>query len=126
MSLRRALDLLLAGAAWGLVALLLGGRAFRGAIWTGALFSPLIGLLVGGLLQPLFERRNGPVRWLIALIALYLGAALFGLALSIERWSTTGETIMGIWWGITLTGFLVILWPLAYFTQWMLEQREQG
>ncbi|HQR18518.1 MAG TPA: hypothetical protein PK948_09105 [Gemmatimonadales bacterium] len=31
------------------------------------------------------------------------------------------QAVAGTWWGITLTGFLLFLWPLAYLTHLVLE-----
>jgi hypothetical protein len=81
-----------------------------------------------------FERQSGVRRALLALVSLYLAATLFGLAIGIADWRalTAGtkhplealaEEVLAVWWGVTLTGFLLFLWPLAYGTHWILEWR---
>ena len=132
---RRVLHYLIAGTLWGGLAYLLGYRAFGRPIWGGVLAGPFIGAIVGGLLQRPFERRSRLPRSLLALASLYLGATLFGLALAVTDWraltagtahplQAVGAEIVAVWWGITLTGFLLFLWPLAYGTHWLLEWYE--
>jgi hypothetical protein len=124
-------DFALAGFCWGLLALALGARAFGRTIWPAVLLSPLIGILVGALVQPVFERRGGLGRSLAVLGSLYLGATLFGIAIAIGQWSRfraaplvmSGEAVLGTWWGVTFTGFVLFLWPIGYLTHWILEQR---
>lgn len=121
-----------AGAAWGVVALLLGGKAFGAAIWPGVLVSPVIGAVTGLLIHPRFEESAGVRRWLWAVGSLYLGALLFGLAIGageeLARWgpghragASLVESVLAVLWGVTVTGFLLILTPLAYATHWLLE-----
>lgn len=123
-----------AGLAWGVFAWLLGRRAFGPELWGATLISPLIGLLVGGLLQDGFERQQGWRRGAVALASVYLGATLFGIGLGIAAFlqspgggatmfSRVAEHTLAVWWGITLTGFLLFLWPMAYATHWYLEWR---
>lgn len=125
-----------AGALWGLVALGLGGRAYGDEIWGGILAAPLIGLAVEYLLHRRFEAALGWRRWLLALASLYLGATLFALAAGLTdaltgSWArppleVIGQAVLGTWWGVTLTGFVVLLWPLAYVTHAALAWLEEG
>lgn len=101
--LHRRVYFVVTGLAWGGLAALLGSRAFGSALWGGVLLSPVIGLWVGGLTQDAFERQRGLRRGLISLGSLYLSATL--------------------WWGVSVTGFLLFLWPLAYASHWFLEWR---
>jgi len=134
MSPRRTLDLLAAGVLWGGLAFLLGRRAFGPPVLAGMLGAPLIGLAVGAMTQPAFERLAGGRRMVLALGSVYLGATGFGLAIGIGTWLglTAGsrrlpavliEPVLGSWWGVTMTGFWLALWPLAYATHWLLEWR---
>jgi hypothetical protein len=126
--------LIFVGCVWGVLALLLGGRAFGDAIWIGILGAPLVALVVGALLQPRFEGAGRGARRLIALVSLYGGGTLFavmiglggmlGLASGNRRFpAAIVEPVLGTWWGMTLTGFVLVLWPLAYATHWWLEWR---
>lgn len=94
--------------------------------------APLIGVVVGWLTQHGFENTTGSRRGLVALISLYLGAALFGLAIGIGEVLAPGgtdraplevlvEPLLGVLWGITFTGFVLFLWPLSYGTHLLLE-----
>ncbi len=134
VSVRRALDLVAAGAAWGGVAYLLAGRAFGRSIWPGVLAAPAIGLVVGAVLQGAFESAARGGRRFIALLSLYGGATLFALAIGLGAMLGVSpgtrqfpaallEPVIGVWWGLTLTGFVIALWPMAYLTHWWLEWR---
>jgi len=123
-----------AGAAWGGLALLLGGKAFGAAIWSGVLASPVIGAATGHLIHPRFEGSAGVRRWLWAVGSLYLGAILFGLAIGAgeelarggpghQAGAALAESVLAVLWGVTATGFFLILAPLAYATHWLLEWR---
>ena len=135
MTARLARHIVLAGAAWGLLASLFAARAFGSSLWSGVLATPLIALLVARLNQSRFESAAGLARGLIALVSLFLGAALFGTCIGIhEVFAALGthrrllETLLtpllAVLWGITFTGFLLFLWPLAYFTHFLLEWSE--
>ena len=111
----------------------LGHRAFGERAWVGVLASPLIGLVVGALSQPAFERVSGTRRALVTLGSVYLGATLFGAVMALganlggpARGAATElvETVVTVWWGVTVGGFVLFLWPLAYFTHWVIEWRE--
>ena len=116
----------LAGALWGLLAWGLAGKVYGAGLWGGIVAAPFIGVGVCSLLQGWFENGAGWRRWLVALASLYVGATLFALAVGATDALTgssargTGEVVfeavLGTWWGITLTGFLIALWPLAYLT----------
>lgn len=134
MNIRRGMDLVAVGAVWGVVAYLLAGRAFGTAIWPGVLAAPAIGVVVGDRLQSLFERSERGRRRLVALVSLYGGATVFGLVIGLGRWlgvspgnrqfpAALVEPLLSVWWGVTLTGFFLVLWPLAYLTHWWLEWR---
>jgi len=117
---------LLAGTGWGLIAWGLGRQAYGPAIWGGVAAAPFIGLVVGALLHPRFEGTSGWRRWLVALLSLYLGATMFALAVGVTD-ALTGsasrgtlevvlQAVIGTWWGVTVAGFWIALWPLAYLT----------
>ncbi len=134
MKLPLALYSFAAGAAWGGLGYLLGADAVGPAIWPGVVASPLIGLVVGLGIHPRFAGSTGGARWLWALASLYLGAVLFGLVIGVaDELAMAGsgrmpgaaiaETVVGVLWGVTITGFVLVLGPLAYLTHWLLEWR---
>jgi hypothetical protein len=118
-----------AGICWGGLVYLLGNKALGPGIWSGVLASPLIGLIVGRLMQPRFENSSTGVRWLTSLVTLYFAATLFGLVVGSWFWfaqtsnsrvlERCWEGLASTWYGCTL--FLPLLWPLAYFTHWAIE-----
>jgi hypothetical protein len=122
------------GAAWGGIALLLGARAFGPELWGGVLASPLVGVAVGSVTQAAFERHVGLRRKLIALGSLYAASFLFGMALGLTASLTRPaggpgvvarvvENVLSVWWGVTMTGFVLALWPMAFATHWFIEWR---
>lgn len=134
MNLRRGLDCVVLGVLWGLLAFLLGRRAFGPAIWPGLFASPLIGLAVGLALQERFESARPGVRRVISLLSLYLGATIFGMVIGLGTWlglspgsrrfpAAVVESVLGVWWGVTITGFVLALWPLAHLSHWWIAHR---
>ena len=121
---------------WAAIAYLIGRAAVGRIIWGGILASPLIGLSIGWAsrrFSGLWERR--PV--IISLASLYIAAGMFGLAVGLFDAFTgdrqhriasaaIGQSIVGVLWGITLTGYVLFLWPLAYLNHWLLERASTG
>jgi hypothetical protein len=132
--IRRPAHYLVAGTCWGVLAYALGLKTFGRAIWGGVFAAPAIGLAVGLLTQPRFEASGGLRRALVALLGLYLGATLFGMAMGLAAVAlgTWGENplevmlgaVLGVWWGITATGLVLLLWLGALFNYWVLERLE--
>jgi hypothetical protein len=118
-----------AGAAWGVIAWLLGGSAFGPAIWPSVLGSPLIGALVARLIHPRFAQSGGLGRALWSLSSLYGGALLFSLPLAVGQpggrpaAEVAVESLVAVLWGVTMTGFVLVLWPMAYLTHRLIEWR---
>ncbi len=128
MNKRTVLISIFSGFAWGLVALLLAARAMGSSIWPGVLASPAIGAIVG---LGSWKFRNLPTwgRLLVALVALYVAAALFGLAVGLHDFVVDArrsgvhrievenvfQSVLALVWGLTMTGYVLFLWPLAYF-----------
>lgn len=117
------------GIAWGGIAYYLG-YPWPPCVWSGILASPLIGLIVGFAYLPLYRLRVG-LRILLALLALYIAVALFGFAVGICDEATRGfpnrnsgagiiESLLATLWGVTFTGYVLFLWPLAYLNYWAL------
>jgi len=53
----------------------------------------------------------------LALAGQMLGASVWGGVLVIQ-------TVVGVWWGSTFTGYLPLLWPLAYLTHTLLGRAD--
>ena len=93
----------------------------------GVWLSPVIGLLAGlsSRFFPAQKRVRGAV---FALVSLYATAALYGLGSQCFRILATGAT-RPLWegpyltlYGLTLYGYFVILWPLAYVNHWFVSR----
>ena len=75
------------------------------------------------------------MRVALALVSLYFGAGLFALSAGvadalrpIEHRNGSAvilQAVVGVWWGITFTGLLPLLWPLAYLTHSLLGRLER-
>jgi hypothetical protein len=130
----------ISGCVWGGIAYLLGGPLDR-LVWGGIVVSPLIGLAVGraaACLRPssnpakLGSRLGSKLgRAFVSLAGLYIAASLFGLAVGVYDLATGDsehriasavviQSVLGVLWGVTFTGYVVILWPLAYLNHTLL------
>jgi hypothetical protein len=126
---------LLAGAVWGAIGMVLAGRTLGLPVWGGAVASPVIGLAIAVLFRGFRQRPIG-ARIALALVSLYLGAGLFALAVGVadavrpigprDAMAVVIQTVLGVWWGITFTGYLPLLWPLAYLTHSLLGRADRG
>jgi len=127
---------LVSGAIWGLIALGLGYSWLQQRVWGGVLVAPLIGLAVG-IAARSFERRPGWLRTLHALVALYLAAALFGLAVGVADLvlldapgrrpiAVVLQSVYAIIWGLTFSGYVAFLWPLAYANHALIARAARG
>lgn len=138
MTARRVVIGLVAGGLWGALAWAIGARAMGPAVMGGVVASPAIGALVALAFRdwPRFPRawRVG-----LALASLYGSAVLFGLAVGLHEalrglggpggasahripYAVVLQTILGTLWGLTLMGWFVPLWPLAYLTHRVLAR----
>jgi hypothetical protein len=124
---------LLAGLGWGAVAWALGGKAFGRELWAGIAASPFIGVAVALAVQSRFAAATGYRRSLWALVSLYGGTIVFGLVIGLATelrvsgpghvpFAAVWEGVAAVLWGITIGGFVIVLWPLAYATHWAIEQ----
>lgn len=110
-----------AGLIWGGIAYLLGGAALGTAILGGVAASPFIGITVGYGIHPRFAAAASWKRLTVALLSLYIGAALFGLSVGAYDWlsrlrrpEVVVQGVVAVLYGTTV--FLIALWPLAYLT----------
>jgi hypothetical protein len=70
----------------------------------------------------------------VALASLLAATTLFGLCGGLFDWLTgaTGrraievvfQAVLGVWWGLTIGGFFIVLWPLAFASHWLLWRLE--
>lgn len=123
MGRRYALGCILSGYGWaGIAFLILGGWAWKPVIG-GIVVAPLIGLFVGALYVPVCGWP--PVgRAFVALVTLYLAVTLFGAAMGVMAAATKSaqqnnevvfECIAAPLWGLTCGGWVLILWPVAFY-----------
>ena len=121
---------LAAGAVWGGIAVLFAPQwpTTRLMFQQAALVAPVIGLIIGVAFR--WIHRVSPVgRVFASLLSLYIAAALFGLAVGVAdalRNSPSAggrnltevilQSVPATLWGLTFTGLVLLLWPLAYLT----------
>ena len=125
----------LSGLAWGGIAYLLLREWFPG-LWVGIAVSPLFGLLVGWAHRPTY-RFPMVARVLVALVTLYATAALFGLVIGVVeevietnpnhvKGASIIEWVLATLWGLTFTGYILVLWPMAFANHWLLARTWKG
>lgn len=117
------------GAAWGLFAYVLAARFMGRIAWGGVIAAPLIGLAVARLYLPAYGRSTR-VRWFMALVTLYVAVTLFGLGVGIYdalppvanrlTHAVVLQDVLGSLWGVTVSGYVLFLWPLTYATHWLI------
>ena len=120
----------LSGCVWAIIAYVLSFGAFGSLIIGGLIASPLIGLLVGMLYRPAYKLPKVS-QCFLSLVTLYLAVTIFGLAVgfydaysrAIPNRITSGvilQTTIAAVWGITFTGYVLLLWPLAFLNHRLL------
>jgi hypothetical protein len=123
-----------AGIVWGGLAYLLAHRGFGPAIWPAVVACPVIGALVAHFTHPVFSRARGFRRALWSLTTLVLASILFALPMSVGEVARRGAAgvhlfenalapVLAVLWGLTVTGLVLPLWPLAHLTHWVIEWR---
>jgi len=112
----------LSGCGWGAVAWVIGHQSMPAIIWGGLLASPAIGIAIGMLTRPLYCLPR-PASAALMGVALYASAVLFGIASGLwdiarlpgrHSFEVVLQSLYGTLWGLTFTGYVVVLWPLAY------------
>lgn len=122
----------LSGCVWAGIALLLSFGAYGWLITGGIIAAPFIGLLIGILYRPAYKFSTF-VQILGSLFTLYLAAALFGLAVGAGDWlwrdipnrmldEVVLQAMLATLFGVTFTGYVVLLWPLAFLNHWLLSK----
>jgi hypothetical protein len=116
------------GCVWAAIAVALLERGIAWPIWSGILASPIIGALAG-MVSIEFQRRRLVTQLVLALVSLYAATALFGGAIGVADvvfgvnggpgWrrvpgAVVVQSVLAMVWGLTLGGYVVFLWPLAW------------
>jgi hypothetical protein len=124
----------LSGVAWGAIAYVLGRPSIPDLIGPAVLTSPVIGLVIGIAFRWI-HRLSWKGRIVVSLISLYAAAGLFGLAVgladlardipnppgaSLIPSAVLLQGVLGVWWGLTFSGYVLMLWPLAYLNHHLL------
>ena len=115
---------MLSGFWWGLLGSAMGFLGIGEPILGGLIAAPAIGLAIG-LLCRSFHKLPKRTRVLLSLASLYLAASLFGMAigfydlLMMDRPGRIASAVVlqgvfGVLWGLTFTGLVFILWPIAF------------
>jgi hypothetical protein len=114
--------------AWALVQVTMGDVE---EIVAGMALSPLIGIIIGIIYLPAY-RLPKSLQALVSLFTLYLAVSLFGAGSGLYDvfWGSTPirdasramiQSMLLYIWGVTVLGWVVILWPLSYLNHRMLE-----
>jgi len=113
------------GCVWGALGYYLSYRVWPNLIWAPVAASPLIGLGMGLLFQRCCSSSLRS-RIFLSLVTLMLAVTLFGFAAGIYDAirglghprilsAVVIQAVMAAWWGVTFTGYFLILWPLSFF-----------
>lgn len=119
------------GLLWAVIAYLIADGWGGAAFWGGFASAPLIGVVAGKIYRPVY-RFPFSRRVAMSLLSLYISSTLFGLAWGItdviqglpggvERnlIEVVYEAIAATFYGVTATGFVAFLWPLAHLNHWL-------
>jgi len=122
------------GVFWGVVAMVLG-RPLERLIWGGVVLAPLIGL-GAGFASALFPSEGRIRKAMFSIVSLYTTAAIFGLGVGVYDLLTSQgsripstvviQAVMATLWGLTFTGYFIVLWPLSYMNHTMLSRAWKG
>ena len=128
---RYCLLAVVSGCVWALIAYTLSFGIFGEFVRAGLAASPLMGLVIGIVYLPAYKFPKW-VQGLLSLMTLYFAAALFGIAIGIydalrpipNRASAEVilQMVITAVWGITITGYFLVLWPLAFLNHRLLSR----
>ena len=114
----------LSGCGWGLIAYFIGHAAFGHGIWGGIVAAPLIGVLMGHVSKSI-EGKSRLDQIAASLFDLYLAAMCFAVAAAVFEFACGPRhmpastmlirDILVVLWGLTFTGYFLVLWPLSFF-----------
>lgn len=123
----------LSGCVWAAIAWVIGHEVMGAVVWGGIIASPLIGIAIGYLFGSM-----GRWPWLLSLpaslLSLLLAVSAFGMAMGLFDlargvpgripWAVVAQAVVASLWGVTATGFLLFLWPLALLNHTLLCRRQ--
>ena len=118
------------GGVWGVIAYVVSHGLFGQAVWAGVVAAPVIGVLIGRISRPARDASQG-TQLVVALADLYLSAILFsvcvalGLVVAGQRFQLA-EIVMSVLWGLTFTGYVLILWPAAFVNHRIVWNTREG
>ena len=123
------------GLLWAAIAMVLL-RPMSPETWGGVIAAPFIGL-GAGVASALFPTEGRVRRALFSLVSLYVAVAMFGLGIGIfdlvagqnigDGWrripsAVVLEGALATLWGLTFTGYVIVLWPLSYANHSLLSR----
>ena len=125
----------LSGLIWAGIAYLLVPGPLGPLLWAGMVASPFIGVIIGISFRPAY-RWPRAARILFSLVTLYLAVTIFGLVVGLYDVASSDEPnripsavvieyILAFLWGVTFTGYAVLLWPLAYLNHRLLGRANE-
>ncbi len=111
----------ISGVAWAGVARVLvpSGPGIGPPLWSGLLAAPVIGTVVGQVAGPFFRAMGAWGKGIVALVSLYVAVVMFALAIPLGVPSGISsaehfyESVAVLVLGVTFSGLVLILWPLA-------------
>ncbi len=118
------------GVLWGSVVTVIAFDVAPRAIWGGLIASPVIGCAIGAATKR-WLRLSVLLRVVVALVSVYVAAALFGLGVGLYDWLAVDipnripygvvvQAVLAFLWGVTFRGWFLVFWPLAYLNHWLL------
>jgi len=125
------------GCVWAGIAYILLDRQFNPGIFGALVTCPGIGILIG-LTTRRFIDRPQLARVAIALRDLYLAVIMFAAAggLSDNFFGSSPykappmtaalQSIRLLAWGVTTSGFIILLWPISYYNHWLISKAWSG
>ena len=126
-------SLAISGFAWALMATVIGHRVFGYRLWGGIILAPFIGLWIGRVFAPLRDSSRG-IQIAGSLLSLYVAAICFALGMAFTQLlvgrgiksvqAVLIEYVLAVAWG--LSGYALVLWPLAYFNHRLFWQADAG
>jgi hypothetical protein len=102
------------------------------ANWGGLIAPPVIGCMIGAATKR-WPRLSRPSRIVVALISVYVAAALFGLGVGLYDWIAVDipsriacgvvvQAVLAFLLGLTCIGWILVFWRLAYLNHWLLAR----